>query len=95
MSGFNGSYQGLLDLTLIYGEPGGLGREADYPGVVVELSRADVPGSILVELPKSLHLDLFKGPSRARLTLPDGRTFAGRVTEIRRGRDTFVLVPEA
>ncbi|WP_110968805.1 hypothetical protein [Pseudomonas huaxiensis] len=87
-------YRGPVDLTLTYGEVGGLGREAQRLGADLVLSRRTKDRPLAVLLPKALYLDVLKGPSRARLTLPDGRVFAGRVTERTGNGEYFELVED-
>ncbi|WP_449101773.1 hypothetical protein [Pseudomonas veronii] len=75
------SYHGPVDLMLRYGEVPGLTRIAERPGVDVEL-QVNLPGlgqEVKVSVGSGLSLDLAKGPTSARLQLPDGKVIAGRV----------------
>ena len=75
------SYHGPVDLMLRYGEVPGLTRIAERVGVEVELE-VNHPGlswEVKVGVGSGLSLDLAKGPTSARLQLPDGKVIAGRV----------------
>lgn len=75
------SYNGPVDLMLRYGEVPGLTRIAERVGVEVELE-VNHPGlsrEVKVGVGSGLSLDLAKGPTSARLQLPDGKVIAGRV----------------
>ena len=75
------SYNGPVDLMLRYGEVPGLTRIAERVGAEVELE-VNHPGlswEVKVGVGSGLSLDLAKGPTSARLQLPDGKVIAGRV----------------
>lgn len=86
------SYRGPADLTLIYGEPGGLGGTAKRPRIEVVVSRhaAMAPVSVLVN--RHLGVDLLKPLlSRATVALPDGTVLAGRVLAVSEEGDYFEI----
>ena len=87
-------YRGPVDLTLIYGSVDGTAREVRRPDAELVLSRRAQGRPLAVLLPKALFLDVLKGPSQARLCLPDGRVFVGRVTERTGNGEYFELVEE-
>jgi hypothetical protein len=73
------SYQGPVDLMLRYGEVPGLTRIADRPGVELKVNHPGLGQEVEVSIGSDLRLDLAKGPTSARLQLPDGEVIAGRV----------------
>ncbi len=87
-------YRGPVDLTLSYGDAGNPERETQRPGAELVLSRRTPDRPLAVLLPKALYLDVLRGPSRASLSLPDGRVFAGRVTERTGNGEYFELVED-
>lgn len=73
------SYQGPVDLMLRFGEVPGLTRIAKRPGVELEIHHPGLGEDVKVSIGPDLRLDLAKGPTSARLQLPDGKVIAGRV----------------
>lgn len=73
------SYHGPVNLMLRYGEAPGLTRIAERLGVELEVKHLGLGRQVEVNLCVGLRLDLAKGPTSARLQLPDGKVIAGRV----------------
>ncbi|WP_339465564.1 hypothetical protein [Pseudomonas lurida] len=73
------SYKGSVDLMLRYGEVPGLTRIAKRSGVDLEVSHPGLDLQVKVGVDTNLRLDLAKGPTSARLQLPDGKVISGRV----------------
>lgn len=73
------SYHGPVDLMLRYGEVPGLSRIAEWLGVELEVNHLGFGRDVEVSVDSGLRLDLAKGPTSARLQLPDGKVIAGRV----------------
>ena len=90
------SYNGPADLMLRYGEVPGLTRIAKMVGVEVELE-VNYSGSIRevkVGVGSGLSLDLAKGPTSARLQLPDGNVIAGRIVSQLVSGIGFILIED-
>lgn len=87
------SYHGPTDLVLRYGEPPHLTRTAERRGVELGVSRPALGQPVLVLVGPSLHLDLAKAPTSARLQLSDGTVIEGRVSQENCHYDTFLVHP--
>lgn len=86
------SYRGPADLTLIYGEPGEMGRTVERPRIEVVVSQhaATAPVSVLVN--RHLGVALLKPMlSRAAVALPDGTVLTGRVLAVSESGDYFEI----
>ncbi|GAB0079356.1 hypothetical protein TOC8171_47620 [Pseudomonas syringae] len=72
-----------VELTLIYGKPGELGRTSDPQKYSVLIGRLDSCYSVLVT-PSEIGIELLKAPglSRARVKLTDGTVLEGAVRAV-------------
>ena len=87
-------YHGLVDLMLRYGEAPGLTRIAERPGVELEVHPLGLSGEVKVNVGSDLRLDLAKGPTSARLQLPDGKVIVGRVISQLVSEPSFMLIED-
>ena len=86
------SYRGPADLTLIYGEPGGLGCTLERPRIEVVVSQHALTAPVSVLVNRHLGVDLLKPMlSRAAIALPDGTVLAGRVLDVSDTGDYFEM----
>lgn len=88
------SYHGPVDLMLRYGEVPGLTRIAERPGVELDVNHPGLGQVVEVSIGSELRLDLAKGPTSARLQLPDGKVIAGRVVSQLGSGFGFMLIED-
>lgn len=84
-------YTGPIELTLIYGQPGGLGRTAEPKTVKMVMQRMHAFISVVVP---EIGVALLKAPglTRAHIKLSDGTSIEGTVRAVQ--HDYFELVED-
>lgn len=77
-------YNGMADITLVFGEAPGLGRIAEWHDIKVELQRTRASSQISVNVDRQLGVDLLKGPTISRVTvkLNDGTVLSGTMHRV-------------
>lgn len=88
------SYHGPVDPMLRYGEVPGLTRIAERLGVELEVNHPGLGREFEVSVGLGLRLDLAKGPTSARLQLPDGNVIAGRIVSQLVSPIGFILIED-